>query len=768
MAGNVLHKKLLRDMRRSGMQFIALVLLCVLGTFLYAGIDGISKMAQATNDRYFRENNLADFWVTVPAADRQALKDIRAIPGVEDACARFSLDMETTLPNEPTLNVVAYDGAMDINLPIVEQGEALDVNDRRGCLMQAGFAEANGLGVGDGITVRYGDVDYELVVRGIIYSPEFISVTDDVAADPLAYGYVLANAAAFPGLPLNQVVLTLAPGVDADAVRQGILNAQPNAFLLDHKSHRSTAVAMDNVTMFRALSIVFPLAAFAVAAMIVMTTLTRMIDNQRMQIGILRAMGYSNIAIRGHYLCYAVLPSALGSVLGTVLGHLSLPPLVWDLLIGQNEYPYCIQPAISLTAWCMTAISVATAVAICLYAYHKAARETAANLLRPKPPKDGKRILLEYITPLWKRMGFNAKMVVRNLMRSKSRTLMSCVGLMCCSGLLIASIGLQHSVTSTVYNHYGRTVRYDVRVRLNHDAGDASSYRSRLEAERVESVMERSVNLTFGQANRISLLTVLEDDQQLMCLGKGEQWVAVPDGQMAMTDILANTLGAKLGDQVTFNLPGDDETLSLTVGAMVYNNFSQGVYLNRTTWESLRKGAFIPTALLIRDPSEACLIRLDAMDEVSKVDAIVTQAEKAMISFNMVSSIFVLLMFIALAMAFVICYNMGLINFAERTREYATLKVLGYHQAEIRRLILHENNLIAVMALALAVVPGLGLTDVILRVCETDSVRYVSQVPAEAVLISSGVTFAFSILIQLLLMRKVRSIVMVEALKSVE
>lgn len=768
MAGSVLHKKLLRDMRRSGMQFIALVLLCVLGTFLYAGIDGISQMARVTNEQFFRENNLADYWVTVPAANRQALNDIRNIPGVEAACARLSVDMETTLPNAPTLNVVAYDGAMDINLPIVEEGTALDVNDRRGCLMQAGFAEANGLHVGDGVTVRYEEVDYELVVRGIIYSPEFISVTDDFAADPLAYGYVLANAVAFQGLPLNQIVLTLTPDADAANVRQAILNAQPNAFLLDHKSHRSTAAAMDNVTMFRSLSIVFPLAAFAVAAMIVMTTLTRMIDNQRMQIGILCALGYSDAAIRGHYLCYAVLPSALGSVLGTVLGHLSLPPLVWYLLIGQNEYPYCVQPAISLPAWCMTAVSVVTAVGICLYAYHKAARETTADLLRPKPPKDGKRILLEHITPLWKRMGFNAKMVVRNLMRSKSRTLMSCVGLMCCSGLLIASIGLQHSVSSTVSNHYGRTVRYDIRVRLNHDAGDAASYRNRLEAQRVESVMERSVNLTFGQANRTSLLTVLEDDQQLMCLGKGEQWVAMPEGQMAMTDILANTLGAKLGDAVSFNLPGDDEALTLTVGAVVYNNFSQGIYLNRATWDGLRKGAFVPTALLIRGPSDKCLTWLNAMDEVSKVDTIEAQTEKALISFNMVSSIFVLLMFIALAMAFVICYNMGLINFAERTREYATLKVLGYHQAEIRRLILHENNLIAVMALVLAVFPGLMLTDVILRVCETDSVRYVSQVPPEAVLIISAVTFAFSICIQLLLMRKVRSIVMVEALKSVE
>lgn len=765
---NVLHKKLMRDMRRSGMQFIALVLLCVLGTFLFAGIDGISRMADTTNKQYFKENNLSDFWVTLPGADRQALADIRAVSGVEAACARFSLDMETTLPGEPRLNVTAYDGAMTINIPIIKEGKALEVNDRRGCLMQAGFAEANNIRVGDSVTLRYGGVDYVLTVRGICYSPEFISVSDDFAPNPLEYGYVLANANAFDGLPLTQIVMTLSPGADSAAVRQAIVRAQPLAFILDHQSHRSTAAAEDNVTMFRALSIVFPVAAFAVAAMIVMTTLTRMIENQRMQIGTFRALGYSNGAIQRHYLCYAVFPSLLGSVLGTVIGHLTLPPLIWVLLIGQNEYPYRLLPPVSVPAWMMTALSVVMAIGICLITYRKAARETTADLLRPKPPKAGKRIFLEYIKPLWRRMSFNNKMVMRNLLRSKSRTLMSCVGLMCCSGLLMASIGIQNSVVSTVENHYGGTLRYDLRVRLSDKAGDSAAYRSRLEAERVESVMERSASLTCGGNSRTVLLSVLEDDQQLKRLGRNETWVAMPDGEIAMTDILADTLKAKQGDRVVMLLPGDDETISLTIGAIVYNNFSQGVYMNRSTWEALRKGSFTPTSLEVRGPTEACRAQLENMDEVSKIDTIQQQTRQAMVSLNTVSSIFVLLMFIALAMAFIICYNMGLINFAERTREYATLKVLGYHQREIRHLILRENALIAVAAVAAAIVPGLMLTNMILRVCETDSVRYVCQVPLLTVLLSSVVTFAFSVLIQLLLMIKVRSIVMVEALKSVE
>lgn len=768
MVKNVLNRKLLRDMQRSGMQFLALILLCVLGTFLFAGIDGIAQMAAATTDRYFSENRLADFWVTLESADRGALASIRAIPGVEDACARFSLDMETTLPGEPTLNVTAYDGPITLNVPIVEAGEALSVSDQRGCLVQAGFAEANGLRVGDKLTVRLNGADYPLFVRGIVYSPEFISVSNGIAANPREYGYILVNARAFSQVPLTQVVVRLAPGADGDAVRGALRAALPQAFVVDRSAHRSTAAALDNVTMFRALSIVFPLAAFVVAALIVMTTLTRMIDNQRMQIGTLRALGFSAGKIQTHYVSYALWPSLVGSVLGAVIGHLTLPPLVWDLLIGQNEYPYRVEPPISPAAWLMVGVSVATSALICLWAYRQAAKETAAALLRPKPPKSGKRILLERITPLWRRMGFNRKMVVRNLMRSKMRSMMSCVGLLCCNALIIASMGLQDSVVATAQNHYGRALDYDVRANLNAQAGEAEAYRSRLDAEGVECVMERSASASFEGRSRTTLVTVVEDGQQMLRLGEHETLVDLAPGAAALTEKLARLLGVRVGDDVTFQLPGDDRTFTLPVAQVVYNNFAQGAYMTRSTWESLRKGAFVPTAIELRGPTSACLARLEDMDEVDSIDYTADQVDEALVALDMVSSIFVLLMFIALALAFVICYNMGLINFAERTREYATLKVLGYHQKEIRKLILQENTILTVLALALSIAPGLGLTGVILQVCETDTTRYISQVAPQSVVISCVITYVFSVLIQRLLVLKVRSIVMVEALKSVE
>ena len=168
--------------------------------------------------------------------------------------------------------------------------------------------------------------------------------------------------------------------------------------------------------------------------------------------------------------------------------------------------------------------------------------------------------------------------------------------------------------------------------------------------------------------------------------------------------------------------------LPLPYNQIVENNLSQGVYLTRTTWESLRKGAFTPTALYLLNPSQTCLSILQDSPEVDEIDTTENQAQEALIFLNTISVIFVILMVIALLMAFVICYNMGLINFAERTREYATLKVLGYHRKEIRRLILRENTLITLAAIAISIAPGIGFTGVILTLAESENLCYVVHV----------------------------------------
>ena len=235
-----------------------------------------------------------------------------------------------------------------------------------------------------------------------------------------------------------------------------------------------------------------------------------------------------------------------------------------------------------------------------------------------------------------------------------------------------------------------------------------------------------------------------------------------------MTYKLSRTLDIHVGDTVRLLLPGDDEAISMVVGQIVHNNTVQGVYMNRTTWEAQRKGDFVPTAIQLRGADEACIAQLLDMDEVDTLNYPADQIQEMLDMLDALSSVFSMITFIALALAFVICYNMGLMNFVERIREYATLKVLGYHQKEIRSLIINENLIISVLGVLCGIVPGYLLTDVVMHTCEPESAFYPGVPTLQSVIIACVTTFCFSIFIQLLLTRKVRSIDMVEALKSVE
>lgn len=769
MVKNTLRKKLFRDMSRAAMQFLSIIALCALGTFAFAALDGTARMTRTTLDTYFEENNLADFWVTLPAgADRAALSKLGQIEGVEAVRARAVTDLETTLGDDVNVCVTAYEGEMDINIPLLREGALLDPSDTRGCLVEERFAQAHALRLGDRVSVKLAGQEYAFTIAGIVVSPEYIVVSDGVSADPQKYGYLLINARAMPALPLTQAVVTIGPDADAEAVQASIEAALPDALVVDHGAHMSTARCNNDAQMFENMTYIFPVLAYAVAALIVMTTLSRMIDNQRMQMGTLKALGFSAGKIRGHYLSYAVVPSLVGAALGTVVGHYTLPYVLWDGLMGQNEMPYRLEPPISLPAWGMVALTVAMSTGICYITYRRAAQETTAALLRPKPPKDGKRILLERMTPLWTRLSFNSKMIVRNLMRNKLRTFMSFIGLLCCTMLIITSLGLQDSVTKLAQNYYTRTLCYDVRANLSGEAGAAESYERRLDAQAVECIMERSVSLRAPGGTRTTSLTILGDDQTMQRLGEDEALVALETGSVAVTYKLSKTLSITVGDTVRLFLPGDDEPVDMTVGQIVQNNVSQGLYMNRTTWESLRKEAFTPTAIQLLSPTDACIRELEGMDEVDGLDYPTEQIGEMLKMLDTLSSVFSLLTGIALVLAFVICYNMGLMNFVERLREYATLKVLGYHQKEIRGLILRENTIISLLGVLGGIGPGILLTNVIMHTCEPETGFYPGAPALQSIAIACVVTFCFSGFIQWLLTRKVRGIDMVEALKSVE
>lgn len=287
-------------------------------------------------------------------------------------------------------------------------------------------------------------------MRGTILSGEYLVTAKNITPQPDIYGYMYVSAKAMAAFPFTEMLVKASSDADLTQVRAEIMNTCPTALIVDKDTHSGTLSARNFVSMFRSLSYLFPVLVFAVAAMIVVNTLTRMIENQRVQMGTLKALGYRDRQIRLHYLSYAIVPSVAGSLLGVLTGQISIPYILWPIVSTNVRYPARLHAPISGITWLIAVLSVVMCLLICLHTYNRAARETTASLLRPKPPKSGSRILLERIPRLWGRFSFNTKMIIRNIFRNKGRSFLSLVGILCCNMLIICSFGLQESINTFI------------------------------------------------------------------------------------------------------------------------------------------------------------------------------------------------------------------------------------------------------------------------------------------------------------------------------
>ena len=543
----------------------------------------------------------------------------------------------------------------------------------------------------------------------------------------------------------------------------------PEALILTVGTNSGTATSRSFVSMFRSMSYLFPVLVYAIATMIVVSTLTRMIENQRIQMGTLKALGFPSRTIRGHYLTYALVPSLVGSLAGVFAGEYTLPDAIWIMLAHNSRMPWKLRPPISVLSWLSFAGTVLLSLLVCWYVYRRAAKECTASLLRPKPPKNGTRILLERWTGLWRRLSFNSKMVVRNIFRNKGRSFLSFVGVFTCNMLIICSFCLQDSIPAFITAYYTGTHAYELRAELDTDlSGTLQSYQSRLPGGLVEGIMEKSVSVTGPKQTRACTLTVIPEGQRLIALGEGQTVMALPETGACVSRKLCTLLGLELGDSITVYLTGDPDALVLPINAYAETYIGQGVFLSQSAWEECRRGDFQVSALLLDDATPGQLQRLNEMDEVTDLKYTADQNRQTLSIMDSTTTMFSILTGAALLLAFIICYNMGLMNFTERVRDYATLKVLGYHQKEIRKLMMREQECIALLATLLSIYPGILLTGIILQMCEYDSMVFKPSCYPLTVARACLISMAFAWFIERLLTRKVKSIDMVEALKSVE
>ena len=529
------------------------------------------------------------------------------------------------------------------------------------------------------------------------------------------------------------------------------------------------------------LASVFPLIFFLVAALVCLTTMTRMVEEQRVTIGGLKALGYSKGAIAVKYVGYGFLASALGSLIGLAVGLTLLPWIIctaWGIIYATGDIYYSLEPATSLFA-CGAAVGTVTLAA--LGACFSTLAAVPAQLMRPKAPPMGRRILLERIGPLWRRLSFNYKITLRNLFRYQKRFWMTVAGIGGCAALIVTAFGLRDSILDIMDTQYDEIYRYTAQVGLVDKVTTG-------ELRGVEELLEGSGLVTDFAPCRSETVTARTDaysiDATLQTTANQEELerfvnlrhrtssepVTLPDDGMVLTEKLAKLLDVEVGDTITLE---GDKTVTARVADITEHYIQHSVYLTDAYYQTLFGQAPEDNVVLVDYDPEAegadqLASDLVALDGVTTVSLNEDTRRTFSSSLESVDYAVILIIVCAAALAFVVLYNLTNINITERMREMATLKVLGFYDRELSAYIYRENVILTVFGVALGMLMGKALHQWLILTVEIDLLMFGRVLQWKSYAWAVALTVVFSLLVNLAAHRKLKKLDMVESLKTVE
>ncbi|WP_288482923.1 FtsX-like permease family protein [uncultured Slackia sp.] len=579
---------------------------------------------------------------------------------------------------------------------------------------------------------------------------------------------------------------------DAQAEVDDIATMDADVYALDLKknigaeSFRSDAGRIDQIAQ------VFPLLFFLVAALVSLTTMTRMVDEERVLIGTFKALGYSNGRIASKYLVYAMVASGVGSIVGIALLSQFLPWFIMNayaIIYVVPCRPTPIDPALFLLA---AGLSVGITVAATLFAAMATLREKPAALMLPRAPKAGKRILLERIRPLWSRMSFSWKVTARNLFRYKRRFFMAIIGIAGCTGLLLTGLGLQNAINDIIDKQYGELYHYNAIVRMDPDVADAekNAVAKRVEADsegpKAWVLTENKIVRTPGASDDIDQRVELNVPQDTQEFGNfntlrtrvGHKPLAIDDEGVLISEKLAMKLGVSVGDSIAIydedaigNATGEGR--EVRVSGIMENYVAQYVLMSPALYESTM-GEAPSYATLLANVAEGDDVREVFSDDVLAMDGVktVTYNDETINSYRSmlksVDSVVVVLVVAAALLAFVVLYNLTNINITERVREIATLKVLGFTPHEVNAYIYRETMLLSLIGAFVGLFLGIAMEGYVVITAEVDQVMFGREIHTLSFIIAFALTMLFSVIVTLAMKFKLKKIDMVESLKSVD
>ena len=747
--------KMLRDMKINKTQFIAIFLMAFIGIFAYSGIYSEYYGLVQTSDEFYADTNMADGWVYNTDFDDLSVDKINEFTTQTDR-------------QEVVQSVADLEGKPDITLHFTEkgtiskfyatEGKDFDASDDSGVWLDERFAEARDLNVGDKITFEFDNQTLEKEVKGLGYSPEYVyeASPSSLTPDFSEMGFAYLSYKTYPQDLEYNTLLVKYDSSDKD-FKEKLDDSIDYLSFTKKEDHLSVSKFANEMTQHKMIGDVFPVVFILVTFLTLLTTMTRIVTHQRTQIGILKAVGFKNRTIILHYLSYAFFPVLLGAVLGVITGPMIIPQMFYPTMSSMYSMPVW-HPGFDMSFVYIAILLVVLSVLVTYWACRRISKENPANTMRPKPPNMSSKSFLER-SNLWNRLSFNFRWNIRDARANKFRAFMAIVGVMGCVALLIAAFGMNDSLNELKSWEYDDISHFESKLQISNTANPMELYYI-LNETNGSFIMQQSIEMKAnGEEDTVTLLASNNTDL-ISYTDSNRNPIDIDEGDVSISKKLADKFDLGKGDKIKWHIVGNDKWITSKIGQIHAEPISQGLIMSPDTLEDQGLN-FTPTNILT---DEKFGENFDSIKSVTSIDDMKKSWDQMTIAVMMMVSV---VTFVAVALAILVLYNLGILSFTEMEREIATLKVLGFKTNVLRKLLLTQNLIFTSIGFILGIPLGFYFMTLMMNAAG-ESLYYVPTLTWGNILICAAITFTISIGVNLLFSDKIRNLDMVEALKDVD
>ena len=764
----MLLKKLFRTLWQYKAQFISMVIMVALGIGVFLGFNVEWYSLDVNTKEIYDATGFADFRIySDKGFSPEELEAVKEIEGVEDA-TRF-LSLNVAVKDDTDTLALTVSENMNVSGILVTAGEPYSAEDPEGFWLSDSYAAANGISVGDPLTLTYQTVTVSGTVRGLVKSSEYLICLPDstqMMPDYSTYGYAYISPVmldrsipalykALVGSMYHQI--NVKSSLDKAAFVEAADRALGNTRLILSKNETiSWAEAQGEVNEGKTMASILPVLFLAIAILTMVTTMHRICASEKTQIGTLKALGFRDRRILIHYSAYALIIGILGTIPGIAIGY----GLGWFIMNPDGA----MATYIDIPSWTLHAPRFTWYVILAINAFltfigflsvRKMLQGTAADALRPYSPKRMKHLRFEE-TKRFKRLGFGTKWNLRDCVRHKARSLMTLFGIIGCTVLLVGGLGMKDTMDAFLDIFYEKAINYTTRVNL--DADNMSPGEGKALAEALEGDWSASRAIQIGDRGySLEIYSVTRD--KIRFADEDMNIVPLTDDGAYICSRIARDYGLKAGDELTFSPYDSNEHFTVPV-AGVLDSMTEGIFMTDTFAE--KTGITYSVSSVMTDaakiPDDPHI--LNTQSKQSIMDSFDT-------FMDLMNKMIWLLVIAAVLLGIVVLYNLGVMSYTERYREMATLKVVGFKDSKIGWLLISQNLWLTVLGILIGIPAGIGILQYLLTALASEyELKLVLGVPTW--LVSILLTFGVSLAVGLMVARKNRHIDMVAALKTAE